>query len=83
VVACPYVLLVAWAKRAVGLDPQVPTGKLGMALVAISLFMASLTTLRVIRGLDGMLIDPVTTVTLRFIVAARIFNRKVIPRTAA
>jgi hypothetical protein len=45
--------------------------------------MATLATLGIINGLDGVDIDPVAPVALRLIVAAEIIQSRVIPRTAA
>lgn len=66
-----------------GLDPQVPPGEFRVALGTIFLVMASLATLGIINGLDGVDIDPIAPVALRLIVTAGIFHSQVIPRTAA
>jgi len=54
-----------------------------VAFLAVSHVVAALAALRVIRGLDGMDIDPVAAVALRLVITAGIIHRQIISRAAA
>ena len=65
-----------------GLDPQVASRESGVAFLAVFHVMAAFAALRIVYGFDGVDIDPVAPVALRFIIAAKIIHRLVVSRTA-
>jgi hypothetical protein len=66
-----------------GLDPQISAGEFGVAFVAVLLVVTTFATLGIIRGFDGVYVDPVAAMALRLVVAAEVIHGQIVSRTAA